>query len=169
MYYTSGDDVSHLLYEIINLDDKTPDQLGRYKFTLFGYEELGTKETTWTEYIYDINLIAERIQTYFKRGRILINTVAHGMKCVRIHRLTAKQAKAMLTFEHNASRFIREKHKAIQLKRPTLIDRSLDCGLYILEAWPLGTGTEKQRYTAISVDPKINEWINQIRTEYPSV
>lgn len=113
----------------------------------------------------------KRILSVFERGELYIGDDIFYLDMFKRFKLSYKQIKAILTFEHKSSRFLDQKHRSIITKNPREIRGPMDpvdCGDYLLLAdfMHCFDAADRGIYSGITANPEIIEWVEGIKQSY---
>lgn len=122
--------------------------------------------------ILNMDYFIKEVVKQFKNGHLYINAYnklpAEG--CYH-YKLTYRQVKFMLNFEHKAARFPDSLDKAIEKGDPLLIGldkiglyHSLDCGEYIIHSYEYGIFYDYHKYSCSTFNEPISKWIENVRS-----
>lgn len=127
------------------------------------------KERSDNIFVENINEWIRDIVFLFKHGKLTSNKFAtYYISIFKRMRLNYRQVKAILTFEHNASRSVGDKPKAVITKDPTDIDPTIPLQLdkYIIESDWLSPSSDKSKYSCVTNDETMLDWLTFMILRY---
>ena len=162
------DNKKYLLYHCECLNVKGP---GNKKYVLYeekSFDPSNQKERISKIFVKDINEWFNIILSSFKNGQLVSQWARYYISTFKRINLSYRQVKAILTFEHNSSRFIENKPEAVITKDPKDITSPLQLDKYIIDSHWMHVSDKSDRnvYSCVTNDESILKWLNSIKQKY---